>query len=577
MLPAEVNPINCLQVLCMPHNDSRVVVPGTYFLCNEDRNQNLTQAFCSEKSSEPTEWFKNSLLQTYVADFKSNSYQISKECEMSSQLLMHTDSEYCSQNASCCLSKDLGKIFGKTPCGLDYDCKDVSLYNSEQELNWNKAEMKTLLAFEFLVGFFAIVGNIVVIVNSTLVLRRNARITSKEIKVYNILLLNLAVADFLMGVYVIGVTTGGLTSIVSQTKLAFKDNKTFQWLSHSVCSGLGTINFVSSQVSVSALVAISCLRLYGVYYPYRKLNLKVITAVAAMVWVFWIAISCIPILRFEPFKTNFVDEVEFPDKENLKKLRYFHFRYILQMMLIKISKFCGFSLNNGYIVRGRMEWDNLFELAKNLKVFTDEDLKGITYLSYYSVRRICAPRFLVHHFNKFFYFSIIVLAFNSASFTIIFLAQLGIAKKSFDAPEAKKKSCSNWIRIFEYASKSQNPMLKRREIENQRMRRQMFLIVATDFCCWIPITVISSFYTSYTAQLDVCEFLKFREESEEWFYIFAIIVLPLNSVINPFLYSYSAKRSIKSMFLQCYDIIISNNFRKQVKKTEVTTVSNSSM
>ena len=56
------------------------------------------------------------------------------------------------------------------------------------------------------------------------------------------------------------------------------------------------------------------------------------------------------------------------------------------------------------------------------------------------------------------------------------------------------------------------------------MNRRIGIIIATDFCCWIPFIVICALH--FLAVLD----------ATPWYSLFSMIILPINSVINPFLY-----------------------------------------
>ena len=57
------------------------------------------------------------------------------------------------------------------------------------------------------------------------------------------------------------------------------------------------------------------------------------------------------------------------------------------------------------------------------------------------------------------------------------------------------------------------------------MQSKIFRLVATDFCCWVPISIMA--------------FVNFSEiEVPNFTYVFsAIVLLPINSALNPILYS----------------------------------------
>ena len=542
-------------------NSSQNLDPGTFYVCNINPSQNLKEALCSFKNPDPETWFENSSLQTYVADYVEFEMLgfADPHCPIKPKLSRQSQSKFCYENSTCCLTKDTSKLFGKTPCRMDFHCTNTSMYKSKvkKDIRWARTAMATLIPILFLFGCFAVVGNAAVIINSVSIFRRSL-VTSKEIRAYNFLLLSLALADLLMGIYMIGTTSAGSRYVISTIGIwdaatETDDVQMSNWISNKVCSFLGAINFLSSQASVTAIVAITGIRLYGVCLPYRDINMKAIKSFVFGSWIFWIVLACLPLLNFEPVKTLFVDAIQFESNNKVTRLRYFHIQFLLEKLTKEINKFCGFDLDQGYVLKGRSYWEILFTVARKLNILNPDELKNLQFLSYYCAHRGCAPRFLVHYFNKFFYFSLSILVFNTISFTFILLGQIVIAKKTFKiSAHTDQTIYSCWNSFVKYLTSSKNPLQKQRESENQQIKRRMFLIVVTDFCCWIPISIISIFYNFYTAKQPICTFLPYRDNTEEWFYIFAMIMLPINSVINPFIYSYTTRQRIKSLFYSCF-------------------------
>ena len=59
---------------------------------------------------------------------------------------------------------------------------------------------------------------------------------------------------------------------------------------------------------------------------------------------------------------------------------------------------------------------------------------------------------------------------------------------------------------------------------DRELQAKIFAIIVTDFFCWIPLGVVA--------------FLHLGEviDATSWYPYFSILILPINSVINPFLY-----------------------------------------
>ena len=56
------------------------------------------------------------------------------------------------------------------------------------------------------------------------------------------------------------------------------------------------------------------------------------------------------------------------------------------------------------------------------------------------------------------------------------------------------------------------------------MQRKIAIIIATDFCCWVPFVIVCCLHS--LSLLD----------ATPWYALFSIVILPINSVINPLLY-----------------------------------------
>ena len=108
-----------------------------------------------------------------------------------------------------------------------------------------------------LLGLLCLLGNIVVIYDKIICLRK-AQNQDKEIQIYHILVLNLALADLLMGIYLTAI------GFESNRKVA---NGIYSSEPNGLCNGLGIISTLSSQISLTILFIISIYRLLSVIRP----------------------------------------------------------------------------------------------------------------------------------------------------------------------------------------------------------------------------------------------------------------------------------------------------------------------
>ena len=77
---------------------------------------------------------------------------------------------------------------------------------------------------------------------------------------------------------------------------------------------------------------------------------------------------------------------------------------------------------------------------------------------------------------------------------------------------------------------------------NQKLQRRVAMIITTDFLCWVPfVTICLLHFTEVT-------------NATSMYGLFSIVVLPINSVINPFLYSTRIRTLVKQLTDKCLEL-----------------------
>ncbi len=144
----------------------------------------------------------------------------------------------------------------------------------------------------------AFAGNLIVII-----WRSVAKDTNK---VNSFLLANLAVADFLMGVYM----------LIIASKNTIWDGVYFKhdvsWRASNLCLFSGVISTVSSEVSVLTLTVITLDRLVCIVFPFRfrRWTMKKVSAIMCLVWIMGFAISLAP-LFYDAYFYDYGHDVHF--------------------------------------------------------------------------------------------------------------------------------------------------------------------------------------------------------------------------------------------------------------------------
>ncbi|KAJ8027087.1 hypothetical protein HOLleu_32124 [Holothuria leucospilota] len=246
-----------------------------------------------------------------------------------------------------------------------------------------------------------------------------------------ILIFNLAIADFLIGIYML---------IIAGADLKFQ-NVYYQfsehWQTSSLCKFAGFLSVVGSEASVMFLTVITVDRFQGVVFPFsrKKLRFKSTLLVAGCVWTLAIIISGLPLIPFPYFGE-----------------------------------------------------------------------------SYYGRSSVCLALPLTPEYRPGWLYSIFVfLVFNFLSFSVMLVC---------------------YVIIYVKASKS----LRFRGNVNSMSDRQvqiamrMFFLVFTDMACWMPVIIMGMLSQSRVVTI-----------SGEVYAWTAVLILPVNSALNPYLYTFFIK------------------------------------
>ena len=291
----------------------------------------------------------------------------------------------------------------------------------------------TLQICIWILGILAFLGNLFVIIWRL--------IDKEENRVQSFLLTNLAVADMLMGVYL-------LTIAIMDVRWRgeyFKHD--IDWRSGLGCQIVGVLSMLSSEVSVLILTIITMDRFLCIVFPFKfkRLTFKTASFVCLVVWIFGVVISVLPIAGFDYFHDN--------------------------------------SDNFGF----------------------------------YSRSAVCLPLQLSAGRPVGWEYSVaFFVGLNFISFLFILVA---------------------YITMFWTVKRVARAVRSTHLNKESAMAKRLVFIVMTDFCCWMPIIIIS--VLSLTGNFD--------DPNKIAYVWIAVFVLPLNSSLNPILYTFSTERAKRSL------------------------------
>jgi hypothetical protein len=271
----------------------------------------------------------------------------------------------------------------------------------------------------------AFFGNLVVIIWRS--------ISKDSNRVNSFLLTNLAVSDFLMGVYML--------------IIAYKDRvwdgvyfkHDISWRASDLCIFAGVISTASSEVSVFTLTTITIERMVCIVFPFKfqRWSMKKASAIMSFVWILGICISLIPLA------------------------------------------------NDGYF----------YDYENNVHFFGRSP--------------VCLPFQLSSDRPAGWEYSVLVfLVLNAVSFFFILLGY-GL--------------------MYHTVVKAASSVRSTRVNQDSAIAKRMMFIILTDFFCWFPVIIIS--ILALTGNL--------YDPSKQVYAWIAVFVLPINSSINPLLYTFS--------------------------------------
>ncbi|CAK8680002.1 unnamed protein product [Clavelina lepadiformis] len=444
------------------------------------------------------------------------------------------------------IKNDISTIFAEPSCSNYEKCPSVKKKYAEEN-NYKSSPRysigTSLFPIFFLLPITAIGGNLAVVFNRALDLyrsRSNGSSSAKVRKVHNITILNLALADLVMGVYALIVA---ISTSVYLNEISIKA-KTMV-IGSRICESLGLLNFASGQISVTALILITSVRLYSIARPYKLANIKLIIGLIFGSWALWTYLAYIPIQNSDLFKETFVENIRLIYTDSRETVSRAYLKNMTNLVLQTIMQKRNLTEASGDLITEETSWDDLVWLAKKVRLIPKKST--VDYTGYYSQQTSCTFKYLSSYYDKDCIFTMFIIVFNFSSFvyTVVAYAYI-ICKSSNSATSSKfaqflvcdKKSLNN----------GQEPPLPVVEVENLKMQRKIFFIIITDLLCWIPICVISISSIFWTSTMNECAASNFVKQNNRWFNYLVPLLTPINSSINPFLYSTGIWRFLRKTF-----------------------------
>ena len=322
-------------------------------------------------------------------------------------------------------------------------------------------------------GFFAIICNAVVFVLRCL--------ETRSIRVQTLLILSLALSDFLMGVNMI---------ILAAADAYYQDyfpSFSNTWRAGILCKLASILSVLSSEVSVFLITLISFDRFLGVKYPFSIFRLTPTSAKVclAVIWLFGLTISITPVVLSGIYSDILEVSEVCVGVPIVKRPISVTKSNLVEIVTNDVQVASSLVVNN---VKG------IYEQVFRVKY------KEKSTLSNYFVSQVVGEELAT-------YFSItLFIGVNFTCFCLVAIMYLIIFKTA-------KESARNTGR-------------KQHELDEIRMALRMSAVVLTDFCTWVPLILVCILVQADVIMVDPVVY--------SWTVAF---IIPINSAINPFLYT----------------------------------------
>jgi len=359
------------------------------------------------------------------------------------------------------------------------DCFDGS--DECKTLFSNRYEMiasPILRALFWIMGCLAVLGNLAVGISTV---RELFNAGSDNIRqTNNVLIVNLSLSDFLMGVYLLGVVSFGRSF---SGFYCFADK---QWRSGKTCSGFGALAVLSSETSAFIMATMSSFRLFSIHKPAiaRFIKVKWIIMLAMVCWILSALLATIPLLPFE--SGYFISAVWFPNlffktdtvsKQNL---------HVLAKRLLANNSKVNTLLMAEKIVSEKLPYSHI---------------KGE--FGYYGHTSVCMPLLFASRNQAAWEYSTFIVTVN---FFLFIYMVIGYAL------------------VYKKVSSSRRSLSVKKD-QNKNMQKRISRLLLTDFICWIPVCTMG-----YLSLAGV-------PLPKTVYVVSAGFLLPINSSTNPILYS----------------------------------------
>ena len=458
--------------------------------------------------------------------------EYSKVCDLVNDCGDMSDEKNCTNHIKCFKANNSidNLISLKQQCDGMIDCFDLS-DECNEECGKQILGHWLLKVICWMMGLCAILFNVVQLIQLAISFKS---VETGSLLQTKVLVALISLGDLLNGVYLI------ILSVYDS--FVFGEDyckKQMEWLSGGTCAFLGIISTMGSQLSLFAMTALSLTRVIGLTFMSMRapsgVSKKVIIRIIAIVTTIVALSASVALVPFaESLEDYFVQGLYYNKTNKLfiglpNKERH-----------IRVLRIYESSAN----ISKDISWRDINKKVN--RMFTQQyDTISRKKIHFYGNDGVCLFKFFVRSDDarrsrqtletKTEVLDIInfegnlmlwiMLSINFICFIIMTVSYILITIQTW-------KSSSE-------SGQNQNPGNYRK---NKKIQLRVSLIIATDFLCWIPFIFVCALHNLQLI------------DATDWYAYFAMIVLPMNSVINPLLYDNTITNWVASSFRRLISI-----------------------
>ena len=458
----------------------------------------------------------------FVCDNKIKCLDYSQVCNLVDDCGDGSDEEICTNHFKC---NSTGRFIPRTKiCDKIFDCLDLSDECNDQCSGFILKD-SALKGLSWIIGSLACLSNILIILKNAITLKR-CRTTASLLN--KSLIMMISFGDLFVGAY--------LFIISIYDGIIFKESyctNQITWISSSNCSLIGVISTFGSQVSLFAMCLLSLTRIIGICNSMRipgEVNWRkaILVAVGILILILSsISIASIPIMsKFDDFFVNGVKYAE--------ELKVFIGTPNKQKILATLEAYYG------RMRETTLSWKMIYKMVGEMYShdldYPDHTTK-FSKVDFYGNDGVCLFKYFVKDQDPQRVFVWSILTVNFLCFMLITFSYIVIGFISHKSSKGLTQSGGN------------QQVLQR----NRKMNRKISIIITTDFLCWVPFIVICVLHS-----IEVLD-------ATPWYSLFSIIILPINSVINPLIYDDAISSLLISQLQKVWEFISDTRMYQTVK------------